>query len=235
MDNPSTFEYDSVIPSDLSQKNIIMIGRANDYIKRFDLGIKAMVKITREIPKCEMNIISYSEKSLENLIKNLKLENNVKFIGYKKNIEIYLKNSCLHILTSLSESYCMVLSETKIFGIPSIIVGLDYLALARGGTVIIYDDNPNTIAEEAIKILRDDDYRRQLGKDARKSMRIHQNKIIAKKWIKLLLTVYNGKIESYIRLSERQTILREKDALKILNNQLILLKKRIPNFIFKIF
>ena len=45
MDNPTTFEYDSVIPSDLSNKNIIMIGRAEDPIKRYELGIKAMRNI----------------------------------------------------------------------------------------------------------------------------------------------------------------------------------------------
>ena len=46
MNNPSTFEYDSVIPSDLSTQNIIMIGRNYDPIKRFELGIKSMLCIT---------------------------------------------------------------------------------------------------------------------------------------------------------------------------------------------
>ena len=50
----------------------------------------------------------------------------------------------------------MALGEAKIFGIPSIICGLDFLSLAKGGTVIIYDDNPDTIAKEAIKILKNE-------------------------------------------------------------------------------
>ena len=32
IDNPITYEYDSVIPSALSQKNIIMIGRGEDLL-----------------------------------------------------------------------------------------------------------------------------------------------------------------------------------------------------------
>ena len=72
----------------------------------------------------------------------------------------------------------MALGETKIFGIPSIICGLDFLALSKGGTVIIYDDNPDTIAKEAIKILKDDKYRKQLGKEARESMRTKKNKLL---------------------------------------------------------
>ena len=42
MNNFMTFEYEKVIQSNLSSKNIIMIGRGNDINKRFDLGIKAM-------------------------------------------------------------------------------------------------------------------------------------------------------------------------------------------------
>ena len=229
MDNPCTFEYDSVKPSALSYKNIIMIGRAKDPVKRYELGIKAMETIVKEIPFCEMNIISSVDKNLALLIKNLKLENNIRFTGFHENVEIYLKNTSLHILPSLSETYPMVLSEAKIFGIPSILCGLDYLALSREGTIIIYDDNPHTIGKEAIKILTDDEYRKKLGREARESMKKRQNKYIAKKWIKLLLSIYEGNNKFYNDLSKENKITKE-DAELILNNQLKLLKKRNNHF-----
>ena len=228
MDNPTTFDYDLIIPSDLSTQNIIMIGRAEDEIKRFDLGIIAMKKIIKEIPRCEMNIASFPLEKYEILIKNLSLEKNVRFLGYQKNLEIFLKNSSLHLLTSLSESYSMALSEAKIFGIPSIICGLDYLALAQKGTVIIYDDNPITIAKEAIKILQNDLYRKKLGKEARNSMKSKKNTIIAQKWKELILSIYNGKDSHYINISDRKNQITEKEAEKILNKQLFLLKQRKP-------
>ena len=52
-----TYEYDSITPSDLSSKIILMIGRANDKYKRFELGIIAMKYIVKEIPECKMKII----------------------------------------------------------------------------------------------------------------------------------------------------------------------------------
>ena len=122
MDNPTTFEYDSVIPSDLSSNNIIMIGRIEDPVKRFELGIRAMKIIIKEFPDCTMKIISSNKKKkFKKLISHLHLNKNVKFTGVKKNVEMYLKNASLHILPSISECYPMVLGETKIFGIPSII------------------------------------------------------------------------------------------------------------------
>jgi len=69
MDNPTNFKIESIDPSDLTKKNVIMIGRADDALKRFDLGIKEMEIIIKEIPDCEMNIISFPKKKYEKLIK----------------------------------------------------------------------------------------------------------------------------------------------------------------------
>ncbi len=229
MDNPSTFEFNSVIPSDLSKKNIIMIGRGSDPIKRYELGILAMKEILKEIPECKMNIISNTNLKLLKLIKNLGLENKVKFTEYKNNIEIYLKNSSLHILPSLTESYSLVLGEAKMFGIPSILCGLDYLALAKEGTVIVYDENPLSIANEAIKILKNEEYRKRLGKEARESMKNRTNEVLAKKWVKVLLTVYKGDDKLFNKLSNENKI-SEEEANQILKNQLKLLQNRNSRF-----
>ena len=123
----------------------------------------------------------------------------------------------------------MALSEAKIFGIPTIICGLDYLALAKGGTVIIYDDNPETIGKEAIKILKDDKYRKKLGREARNSMKNRKNKIIAKIWVKLLISIYKGDDKYYQKLSNDNKVTDE-EANLILNNQLKILKKRNNRF-----
>ena len=232
MYNPQTFEYDLVKPSDLSSKNIIMIGRTDDVFKRFDLGIKAMKFIIKEIPECKLNIIGSYNEPLERLIKRFHLENFIQFTGFHINIEKYLKSSSLHIFTSIAEAQPMVLSETKIFGIPTILCGLDYLALAKGGNVIIYDDSPKTIAKEAIKILKDDKFRKKLGKEARKSMKKIRNNLIAKKWVKLLLSIYKDNNNLYTKLvsEDNKNKMKKKEAEIILNNQLQLWTKRIHFF-----
>ncbi len=58
MNNFVSYEYYSIIPSDLSSKNILMIGRGNDKAKRFSIGIETMKFIIEEIPDSEMIIIS---------------------------------------------------------------------------------------------------------------------------------------------------------------------------------
>ena len=227
INNPSTYEYDSVIPSNLLNNNIIMIGRGDDKSKRFTFGIRAMKFIIKEIPESKMNILSNNDKILDNLIQSLNLQNSVIIVGYQNNPEPYLRNASLHIFPSICDTYPMVLSETKIFGIPTIICDLDYLALAKKGTVIIHDNDPYILAKESIKILTNKNYRKKLGFEARQSMQNIKNKIIAKKWVKLLLAIYNDNynLSLYKNYEDKHIKITEKRADIILNYQLTLFQK----------
>ena len=227
MYNFITYDLKRVIPSNLSSKNIIMIGRADNKLKRFKFGIYAMEYIIQEIPQCEMKILS-EFKNVDRLLKiieALNLKNNVKFYGYTSTPEIYFKNASLHLFPSISESFGLALCETKIYSIPNIIIGLDYLSIYKGGIINIYNDRVESIAKETIKILTNDKYRKIIGKAARKSMHIIDNELILNKWIKLILSVYFG--ESYYeKLREEDKKISENEAKKILSSQLNLLKMR---------
>jgi len=228
MNNFISYDFNSVIPSDLSSKIILMIGRAEDKLKRFELGIKAMKYIGQEIPECLMKIISeilhYSR--LKNLIKEInKKYQNIKFVGYSSMPEFYYKNASLHIFPSISEAFPLVLCETKIYGIPNILIGLDYLSISNGGTIIIYDDEPESIAKEAIKILKNETLRKNLGKEARNSMKYFQNELILKKWNKIILSIYHGN-NSYQKLRVEDKKIPDNISIKIINNQINLFKKR---------
>ena len=231
VNNFISYDYDSIIPSDLSSKTILMIGRGNDITKRFYLGIQSMKYIVTEIPQCDMKIISDIKdiEELKNLVKQMNLENNIKFIGYTSTPEIYFKNASLHILPSICESFGLSISETKAYGIPNILTGLDYISPAKGGVINIYDDKPQTIAKEAIKILKDEKYRKKLGMEARISMRKFKNEMTTKKWIKIILSIYNGD-EYYNKIKEEDEKLSENELKIILKKQLELLKIREKKF-----
>lgn len=229
IDNFLTYDYNKVIQSNLLSKNILMIGRGSDENKRFDLGIISMKFILNQIPEAQMIVISDNKelKYIKQLVKSLFLEDNINFVGYISGPDIYFKNASLHIFPSISEAFPMALSETKIYGIPNILVGIDYVSNSKGGVVIIYDDNPETIAKYAIKILNNEEYKKKLSKEARKSMKKYNNNILIKKWAKLLMNIYNN--DSYNKsLYKYGKLLHENETLYILENQIKLLRKRIP-------
>ena len=228
MSNFISYEYNSVIPSDLSSKTILMIGRGSDRLKRFELGVESMKYIIKEIQDIKMKIISdfFLIEHLKQLVNKFNLDNCVEFVGYTSVPEIFFNNASLHIFPSICESFGLVLSETKIFGIPNIVVGLDYISIVKGGTIILYDDKSESIAKEAIKILKDDNYRKKLGREARKSMKKFKNELLLKKWIKLILSIYNGD-SYYLNLRKEDEKISENESLIILKKQVELLKMRI--------
>ena len=111
--------------------------------------------LIQEIPNCEIKIITdlLDIDYLQNLKQKLNLEKYINFISFTPTPEIYFKNSSLHIFPSISECFPMVLCETKIYGIPNILCGIDYVRMAEGGIIILYDDSPESISKEAINII----------------------------------------------------------------------------------
>ena len=190
-----------------------------------------MEYINHEIPQSEMIIISDLMGILrhELLINNLNMTNVIKLVGYTASPEIYYKNVSLNLFPSISEAFPLVMCETKIYGIPNILLGLDYTSISEGGTIIIYDENPESFAKAAISVLKKKIYRNKLGKIARKSMLQFNNDLLLKKWIKFILSINNGDF-FYNNLREKDEVLFHKRLSNIINNQINLLKKRIPIF-----
>ena len=227
MNNFVTFDYEKIIQSDLSTKIILMIGRANNKLKRFNLGILSMEYIKENIKGCKMRVISNLNGTfiLQSLVNNLDLKDKIEFVGYSVAPEINFKNASLHIFPSIAESFGLVLCETKLYGIPNILVGLNYVSASNGGTIIVYDDSPESIAKESIKILKNNNYKGKLGKEAKMSMKKLNNNLLLKNWIRLLLNIYNDH-QHYENLRSKTTKLNQKKGINLIKSQIMLLKKR---------
>ena len=232
LNNFITYDYNSTIQCDINlAKSILMIGRGDAKKKRFHIGIQAMEYINNEVPNIELEIISNLNRinNLKNLVDNLNLNNNIQFLGYLSSPEILYKNISLNIFPSISEAFPMVLCETKIYGIPSILLGLDYITVSTGGTAIIYNDSPESLSKEAIKILNNDKIKKELGMKARKSMKKFNNILLLSKWVELILSVYNGE-NYYLNFKDNNLDLNDYKLENIIKNQIELLKMREQRF-----
>ena len=218
--------------SDLSLMNIIMVGRGDDNLKNFQLGIKAMKYISKILKNAKLIIVSSGDLiKLVNLTKELDIEKNVLFTGYSNNPGLYFKKSSVHLFTSYVEAFPNVLSESKLYGVPTILIGLEYLSMIKGGTVIA-DDNPISIANETIKILTNEKYRKKLGKEARDSLNQFSNEITLQKWINIINYVYTGRKNISEIIEDNKGKVNESEALSIINKEIKKLKKRIPEYKF---
>ena len=230
MENFVSYKYENIIKSDLSKKIILMFGRGNDKLKRFDLGINAMEYISKDICDSYIYIITnmtYSS-NLKNLVSNLNLENYIKFFDFSTIPEIYFKNISLNYFLSITESFGLVLCETKMYGIPNILMGIDYTLISKGGTYIIFDEQPETLAKVSINILKNHSRLKILSNTARRSLKRFNNHDLINKWVKVILYILNG-IELKTNLS-----ISIKNYKDIIYRQLILLGSRVSKLKIKL-
>jgi glycosyltransferase involved in cell wall biosynthesis len=106
---------------DKNKKYIISIGRLTKQ-KNFSLLIKAFYEIKKNNDQFKLIIIGEGEdkKYLESLILDLKLQNDIMLLGFKKNVFKYIKLSNLVLSTSLWEDPGFFLIESGILNKPII-------------------------------------------------------------------------------------------------------------------
>ena len=182
-----TFDADRTPNSNLTYKNLMIMGRERDRIKGGYYGIKAMELIVKEIPDAKLYFIS-SDKSLDFLkgvIKDLNLTKNVEIINYVENITHYFLNSSVLLYPSKSESFPMVMNEGKAHGMPIVAFNVSYSPSYQKGVILVDMLNYTQMANEAIKLLKDYDYRKRIGMESKLSMRDYSNKETANKWDRL--------------------------------------------------
>ena len=98
---------------------IISIGRFEEQ-KDFATLIKAFRKITTELKNTQLILIGDGEnrKFHEELVKKLKIEQSVHFLGWQENVYPYLMSSGVFIMSSHYEGFGYVLIEAMACGLP---------------------------------------------------------------------------------------------------------------------
>ena len=186
---PNMYTYDaSKTPnSNLTYKNLMIMGRENDRIKGGYYGIKAMYEIVKEVPDAKLYFISsdYRINTLKGVIEELNLTKNIEIVSYVENISLYFLNSSVLLYPSKSESFPMVMNEGKAHGLPIVAFNVSYSPSYQKGVILVDMLNYTQMGKEAIKLLKDYDYRKRKGMEAKLSLKEYSNEETANKWDKL--------------------------------------------------
>ena len=171
------------IDNQFSENNLILVGRLTKQ-KNFELFLDAFADINKKYPKIKANIFGDGELKnyLLNKIKEQRLENKVKLLGYKKNIFKYFNKSKFFILTSLWEDPGFVIAEAAFSNLCIISSNCpngpeEILENGKGG--YIFENNNK---ESLISCLE--------GVLSEKNEKINNKKLICKKAIKRF-TLFN--------------------------------------------
>jgi glycosyltransferase involved in cell wall biosynthesis len=140
------------ISSRINLKNrrpkLISIGRLIPK-KNFSTTITAISKLKNDIESYTIVGEGVDRKELEKLIKNLKLENKVKLVGWKENIERYLKAADIQLIPSLYEGFGLVAVEGMSTGLPIVASNIPGLKEVLG------DSNPSVTLINKVKSIQE--------------------------------------------------------------------------------
>lgn len=192
MPNPSWF-LDEKTNNPKNTKVAIAVGR-HDHVKAYNKLIKIWERVVKSNPDWMLKI--YGEKNkdlaLELLVKNLSLENNVKFMDPVNDVEKIYAEAKMLLSTSISESFPMVFLEAMAYGIPVIsFEGTSGLSdLVKNGENGFLVTNHNTLGyvEKINTLILNENLRNKMGEHAKASITKFNIHAVMKQWDNLFNT-----------------------------------------------
>ena len=194
--NLYTFDHTKTPTSTLTTNNVLIVGRTDDVIKGTKYGIKAMAEVIKNFPEAQLNIVSGNHApSIRDLVKELNIESNVHFLPFTHNIsEAYLNASVL-LVSSLSESFPMVMNEGKAHGLPVVAFNVEYSPCFQKGVITVDMFDYKAMGKEIEKLLRDFNYRKNKGLEAKYSLDMFKNNETIDMWGYLFTSLMKGNDE----------------------------------------
>ena len=144
--------------------------------KRPDVAIRAHKHVTEHEPNAVLFMAGGGPmmNKLKQLVKRLKIEDNVVFLGWipqYRAITLFSKSEAL-IHPSLVEGWSRSVCEAMAVGCPVVSYARETVSYWMGGkgVVLIHSSNPIEYAKALIRILSDDDFRLELANEAKEAM-----------------------------------------------------------------
>ena len=176
--------------SNFESNNIISVGRL-EKIKAYEDLIDVFKIVSANNRSIILNIIG-SGSELDNLnekIKKLNLENNIKLLGYKNTKELYdlYNNSSIYVMTSISESFGIVLLEAMSHKLPCIAFdsanGACELICNNKNGYLIKNRDKAEMAHKILELIDNKDKCIKMGENSFNKSKEYLSKNIKQKWV----------------------------------------------------
>lgn len=171
--------------------NLVSVGRFSKE-KAFEDLIEVIGIVKKDIPNIHLNLVGDGKlkNDITNKIESLDLKENIKLCGYLSQSEIkkVMLDSSLYVMTSLTESFGLVLIEANSYGIPCI--AFDSASGAKqiieNKELLISNRDKEKMAKLIVKLLKDKDKLQAYGKEAYNNCQKYLLVNVKKKWLDLL-------------------------------------------------
>lgn len=214
--NNMPIETDNKI-SNLKNKNIITVGRL-EKVKGYDDLIKLFSKLNNK--EWTLSIIGTGSEfdNLNNLIKELNMEDNIKLLGFKNTEELnkLYKESSIYIMTSIEESFGLVLLEAASHGLPLIAYdsALGAKEIIKDNGILIINRNEKEMIKELKNLINDEKLRKEYQKKSLNISRQYDYNLIKEENINFFKNINHNNIYTNLYINTK------KECYKLIENKL---------------
>lgn len=157
--------------------------------------LEATKLVVEAIPNAKLLLAGTGYDELEFYVKELKLENNVIYVGKLPNEDVpnFLKACDLIVCPSLSDGFCFLLGEAGASGVATVATNLGSHPerMSHNETGLLTSPEPKDLAENIVKLLNDKSLREEYGRNAENIIK----KFTWEKSVKEHLELYNRLIK----------------------------------------
>jgi glycosyltransferase involved in cell wall biosynthesis len=172
--NRSSFSTLDITAAPLVSHKIIWVGRMSWDEKRPVDAIEILSRVIPAVPDARLEMVGPGEpevlERLRSRARELDVEDSVTFLGSRDDVSSLMSGASVHLLTSPSESFSLVVLESKTCGVPCVMYRLPIRFSREGkGLVNVRQGDLDGAADAIVKILTDKSLRHHLGLEARAS------------------------------------------------------------------
>lgn len=152
------------------QNSVLYVGRF-EWEKDPEILIRAFSLVVNRFPEWKLLMAGNGpllEKN-QRLTEELKISNNVIFLGKVSNVRKLYSEASIYVLPSVIEGFPNSLIEAMSFGLPSICfsdIPFEDIIIPNKNGIVIYKREPKILFEEICTLIEDIDIRTQLGQNA---------------------------------------------------------------------
>ena len=162
--------------------------------KDYEELIKVFSEIDSSFEEWKLHIVGDGDEreKLQNIINEKQLEHRIILHGFldKNEIEILMYQSSLYLMTSLTESFGLVLIEAQSYGLPCIAYdsaqGAKEIITSGKNGILIENRDRNHMVKEIVKCLQDLEYRQKIGKKGRENALQYSKESIQSQWYEFI-------------------------------------------------
>lgn len=210
--NPFTYYDHRDAKIDYTNHTIIWVGRGAPQKKPLE-AIKVIRKVVNEIPDAQLIMVGLEDggRGYRSLVDEWGVKDHVTFVAPTNEIGEYYKKASLHLLTSITESFCLVIAEAKSYKIPTVMYEIPFLELIedKKGVHVVKQGDSDVAARCIVNLFSNSEVLKHEGEEAYTTLAHFNDEEVIQRWEAIFNSLEKGERIKPDLDNPYETVIRE--------------------------